>query len=58
MINKKPGIERNQCISDDGLARLQKQLESGRKLSRTVLSQWIIRYGDAAKQLIKHHHQD
>ena len=53
MIKKQtPGISRDQRISDEGLQRLEKQLQTGTKMSRTVLDQWIKRYGDAAREII------
>lgn len=48
-----PGVSREQRISDEGLSRLEKQLRSGRKISTQVLKQWIKRYGDDARQLLK-----
>ena len=33
--------------------RLEKQLASGVNVSTTVLAQWIKRYGDAAREIIK-----
>ena len=50
-----PGISRERGISDEGLARLDKQLRAGVKISRSVLDQWIKRYGDPAISLIKKH---
>ncbi len=50
-----PGIERNNRIDDEGLERLQVQLQNGRKISQPVLNQWIKRYGDKAKILIAKH---
>ncbi|PCJ83131.1 MAG: hypothetical protein COA54_15860 [Thiotrichaceae bacterium] len=51
--NHKPGVSREQRISDEGLNRLQKQLQSGVRISEPVLQQWIKRYGDAAKNIIQ-----
>lgn len=48
-----PGVSREQRISDEGLSRLDNQLRSGRKISSQVLKQWIKRYGDDARQLLK-----
>jgi len=48
-----PGVSRNQRISDEGLARLDKQLRLGVKVSRAVLEQWIKRYGDEARVIIE-----
>ena len=47
-----PGVSREQCISDEGLQRLQKQLQSGVRISDRVLQQWIKRYGDAARSIV------
>lgn len=47
-----PGISRNNRISDEGLSRLEKQLNSHRRPSQQVLEQWIKRYGEAAQKLI------
>jgi len=49
---KQPGVSRDDRISDEGLLRLEKQLATGRKVSRLVLDQWIKRYGDAARDII------
>ena len=48
-----PGVSRSQRISDEGLARLDKQLRSGVKISRVVLDQWVKRYGDKATAIIE-----
>ena len=48
-----PGVAREQRISDEGLLRLQKQLESGIRVSDMVLQQWIKRYGDDARVIIQ-----
>jgi len=53
VIKPAPGVSREQRISDEGLSRLEKQLRSGRKISTQVLKQWIKRYGDDARQLLK-----
>lgn len=54
MISKSsPGVSREQRISDEGLARLEKHLQRGMKISRQVLQQWIRRYGDDARTLLK-----
>ena len=54
MSNKPcPGVSREQRISDQGLARLEKQLQTGAKISRQVLLQWIKRYGDDVRVLLK-----
>ena len=51
----KPGVSRLNRISDEGLQRLDKLLSRGDKISKPVLAQWIRRYGDQARQVIKHH---
>jgi hypothetical protein len=48
----KPGISRDNRISDQGLERLRKQLESGAQISQAILQQWVKRYGDQAVQLL------
>lgn len=48
-----PGISRDNRISDDGLQRLEKQLQRGGQISDAVLAQWIRRYGDAAREIIR-----
>ena len=53
MSKPAPGVSREQRISDEGLSRLEKQLRSGRKISSQVLQQWMKRYGDDARQLLK-----
>lgn len=50
-----PGVSRQHRLSDEGLTRLEKQLESGVNISNQVLAQWIKRYGDAARAIIKKH---
>ena len=56
MVKKvEPGISRAERIADVGLDRLEKQLESGIKISSPVLAQWIKRYGDSARRIIKKH---
>jgi hypothetical protein len=52
---RQPGVSREQRVSDEGLKRLEEQLRSGRKMSTPVLRQWIIRYGDSARDIIKRH---
>lgn len=48
-----PGVSREQRISDEGLARLEKQLKLGIKINAQVLRQWVRRYGVAARDLLK-----
>jgi len=51
--NLMPGVSRDNRISNEGLERLEKQLARGVKIARPVLAQWIKRYGDPAKRIIK-----
>lgn len=53
MHQPKPGVSRDQRISSDGLKRLEHHLRDGAKMSRPVLIQWIKRYGEPARELIK-----
>ena len=53
-----PGTARGQRLSDQGLARLERQLASGVNVSKHVLDQWIKRYGDAARKIIAKHRAD
>jgi len=48
----RPGVSRQDRLSDEGLARLEKQLDSGVNISPKVLEQWIKRYGNAAREII------
>jgi len=50
-----PGISREHRISDEGLQRLERQLQRGGQISDAVLAQWISRYGDAAREIIARH---
>lgn len=52
-----PGVTREARISDEGLQRLEAHLKQGAKIGDAVLAQWIKRYGDAARDLIKHYGQ-
>jgi len=54
----KPGISRDNRISDEGLQRLEKQLQSGIKVSPAVLEQWVKRYGKQAEELIEKFQHD
>jgi len=47
-----PGVSREQRISEEGLKRLEKHLQSGSNMSSMVLKQWIKRYGEPARRLI------
>jgi hypothetical protein len=51
----RPGVSRSGRISEEGLARLARQLESGVNISNRVLAQWIKRYGDSARSIIRKH---
>jgi hypothetical protein len=53
----KPGISRQQRIGEEGLLRLEKQLVNGIRINRPVLKQWIRRYGEPARELLKQHGQ-
>lgn len=48
-----PGVTRDERISAEGLQRLESHLKSGAKIGDAVLAQWIRRYGDAARELLK-----
>ena len=48
-----PGVSREERISDEGLQRLEKHLKNGARMSHPVLQQWIKRYGDSARKLIR-----
>ena len=48
-----PGVSRQDRLSDEGLARLEKQLASGVNIGSPVLMQWIRRYGDRAREIIR-----
>jgi len=50
-----PGISRSERISEQGLRRLEEQLKSGAAMSSEVLTQWIRRYGEPARELIRQH---
>jgi hypothetical protein len=51
--SNKPGVSRGQRISEEGLRRLQIQLQSGVRISEPVLQQWVKRYGNAARDIIQ-----
>jgi len=50
-----PGISRDARISEAGLRRLEAQLAAGARMSDAVLAQWIRRYGDPARAVLRHH---
>ena len=49
----KPGVSREGRISEEGLQRLERQLQRGARIGESVLSQWIKRYGEPARSLIQ-----
>jgi hypothetical protein len=51
--SNKPGVSRGQRISEEGLRRLQIQLQSGVRISEPVLQQCVKRYGNAARDIIQ-----
>ncbi len=52
-----PGVSRETRLSDVGLERLEKQLAAGIRVNTPVLAQWIRRYGDGARKIIKRYGQ-
>ncbi len=52
-----PGISRDTRLSEEGLQRLERQLRSGSQVSDHVLTQWIRRYGDPARVIIKQYNR-
>ena len=48
-----PGVSRDERLSEEGLRRLENQLQRGSPMSRLVLAQWIKRYGEPAREIIK-----
>jgi hypothetical protein len=50
---RRPGVARANRLSDEGLQRLERQLQSGSRISDPVLTQWIRRYGEPARALIR-----
>lgn len=55
--NPSPGVTRDNRISDEGLQRLEKQLATGININSMVLAQWIKRYGEPAKDIIRRYGQ-
>jgi len=49
----RPGVSRVERLSDEGLRRLQRQLQSAMRVREPVLLQWVRRYGQAAIELIE-----
>ena len=52
-----PGVSRQTRLSGEGLQRLEKQLADGAAVSVPVLAQWIRRYGETARDIIRRHGQ-
>jgi hypothetical protein len=50
-----PGVSRADRLSQEGLDRLDRQLANAGQVSDAVLSQWIRRYGEPARALIRRH---
>lgn len=50
-----PGVSRQHRLLDEGLQRLERQLELGSGISSQVLAQWVKRYGEPAIGIIKQH---
>lgn len=48
-----PGIGRMDRDAAEGLQRLQNHLQNGAAVSDRILAQWISRYGEPARALIK-----
>ena len=43
---------------DEGLLRLERQLREGRGISAMVLRQWVARYGEPAKDMLRKYDRD
>ena len=52
-----PGISREHRISDEGLRRLEQHLRNGPKMNPAILKQWVKRYGEQARILIRQYNQ-
>ena len=50
-----PGVSRTERLSDEGLQRLERQLAAGSQISDAVLAQWLRRYGESARAVIRQH---
>jgi outer membrane scaffolding protein for murein synthesis (MipA/OmpV family) len=50
-----PGVSRADRLSEEGLKRLEKQLETGAGMSDQILLQWVRRYGEPARDILKRH---
>ena len=56
-----PGVSREARISDEGLQRLERHLAAGTNMSDMVLAQWVRRYGEAGRSVVRRHgryHED
>ncbi len=51
----RPGVSHRQRPLDERLQRLARQLAAGAAMSDAVLAQWIRRYGEPARALIRQH---
>ena len=51
----RPGVSRQRTTADEGLARLEKQLRTVSGITDFVLLQWIRRYGEAARVIMRRH---
>ena len=49
------GISRTDRLVAEGMVRLARQLAHGSQISDEVLAQWLRRYGEPARVLIKQH---
>ena len=50
-----PGLARQDRLSAEGLQRLEQHLKLGTAMSDQILAQWIRRYGEPARDLIRRH---
>ena len=48
-----PGVSRTDRLSEEGLQRLEHHLRLGTAMQEAVLAQWIRRYGDPARAIIR-----
>lgn len=53
-----PGVSREDRIADAGLERLEAHLRAGTNMSKPVLAQWIRRYGERARSIIRRYGRD
>lgn len=54
----RPGVSRSNRLSAEGLLRLENQLATGARMTDQVLAQWIRRYGEPARDIIREHGRD